>query len=260
MGRRGRNEDRRRSLRLPLFHTHLHFTECDSTMTCAERLLETGEIAPGAVITTDHQSAGAGTHGRRWSDAPGSSLLVTMVLPTPSITIPFNLVPLALGLSLCDVLGGFGVAGVQLKWPNDALIGDRKLSGVLCRQVRGALLAGVGVNVRSAPAGAISVAEALHGPDAAEPGGSPSPEELLEPLLLAVARRLSGEGDAAAAIVAGCNARLWRIGRRIEVDLPGGEVKCGTLVGISGEGALELRDDRSGGGSVFRLYAGRIRL
>ncbi len=95
----------------------------------------------GLVAVADHQAAGRGRRGRTWEAAPGSSLLVSVLL-RPGAWRPalgpdrVHLLTMAAGLALADAVGL--VAGIEagLKWPNDLVVGDRKLAGLLAEAER----------------------------------------------------------------------------------------------------------------------------
>jgi BirA family transcriptional regulator, biotin operon repressor / biotin---[acetyl-CoA-carboxylase] ligase len=120
--------------------------ECDSTNA---RLLERAEAgaASGSVIVAERQTAGRGRMGRVWLSAPGDSLTFSLLWRFARGTSMGGL-SLAVGVALAEVLGASGVA---LKWPNDVLLGGRKLAGVLIELVPGepnAAVIGVGLNLR----------------------------------------------------------------------------------------------------------------
>lgn len=132
------------------------FDEIDST----NRYLldEAGAGAPeGVVAVADHQSAGRGRLGRRWESQPGASLLVSVLLRPTSRPLRWSperlhLVTAACAMAVCDAVEQ--VAGFRpgLKWPNDLVVEDRKLAGVLAesRVVAvgiDALVVGLGLNV-----------------------------------------------------------------------------------------------------------------
>jgi BirA family transcriptional regulator, biotin operon repressor / biotin---[acetyl-CoA-carboxylase] ligase len=146
----------------------VHHRVTDSTNERARELASRG--APhGTLVTADEQTAGRGRQGREWMAAPGSALLMSLVLRNASATLP-----LAAAVAVCDGLP----VDAEIKWPNDIWIDRRKLAGILveARPQEGWAVVGIGVNVHSAPA--IEHVTSL--------GGAVSVEELLERLLLAL--------------------------------------------------------------------------
>jgi BirA family transcriptional regulator, biotin operon repressor / biotin---[acetyl-CoA-carboxylase] ligase len=111
-----------------------------------QRLL--GPDAPeGAVAVADAQTEGRGRLGRRWLDAPGKSLLVSISL-RPSV--PTQLLPelsLVAGRACAEAVAACAGLAPELKFPNDVLVGGRKLAGMLAEAREGHVVLGVGVNV-----------------------------------------------------------------------------------------------------------------
>jgi BirA family biotin operon repressor/biotin-[acetyl-CoA-carboxylase] ligase len=101
--------------------------ETGSTNTDALRMAEAG--APEwTVVATGHQTTGRGRLGRAWSDVPGSSLLVSVLL-RPKLE-PES-APLLSLLAAVAMIEASGLPGMRSKWPNDLVVGDRKLGGIL---------------------------------------------------------------------------------------------------------------------------------
>lgn len=123
---------------------HLHLRCTDSTNDRARELALAG--APhGTLVTADEQSAGRGRQGRRWSAPAGRALLMSVVLRGA----PSGLVPLVAGVAVAEVCG----PDARIKWPNDVLIGGRKVAGILAegRPQEGWAVLGVGLNVAVNP-------------------------------------------------------------------------------------------------------------
>ena len=126
----------------------------ESTMEDASRLFLSG-CPDGTVVLTDFQQRGRGrVADRRWAADPGKNLLFTVVLriSTGSGGIggsPQRL-PLLAGLALALSIEEMYDLSVQLKWPNDLLVGGRKLAGILCEALvegsRLGVLVGIGLN------------------------------------------------------------------------------------------------------------------
>ena len=104
----------------------------------------------GTVLAADHQTAGRGRLGRRWQAPPGSSLLVSLLFHADA---PEGLHRYTQAAGLAAVDACRAVAGVEasLKWPNDVMVGGRKLAGILAETApisRGiAVVVGIGMNV-----------------------------------------------------------------------------------------------------------------
>jgi BirA family biotin operon repressor/biotin-[acetyl-CoA-carboxylase] ligase len=122
---------------------HLHLREIGSTSDRARELAEAG--APhGTLVTTDHQIAGRGRQGRVWTTPPRRALTMSLVLRDPP-----PLLTLAAGVAVADAVG----PAAAIKWPNDILLGGRKVAGILAeaRPQAGWAVLGIGVNVALAP-------------------------------------------------------------------------------------------------------------
>src|SRR3954465_8589224 len=85
----------------------------------------------GVVVVADHQRAGRGRLGRTWSAPPGASLLFSVLLRLDLAPEHRHRVVMAAAVAMADA--GSSTTGVEatLKWPNDLLVGDRKLAGIL---------------------------------------------------------------------------------------------------------------------------------
>ena len=128
----------------------IELAACGSTNDEAARLARMG-AHHGTVVIAETQRAGRGREGRTWVSPPGRGLYLSAVLRP---RVPLADVPpmtLAIGIGVCDAIRGAG-ARAALKWPNDVLVGERKISGVLVEaQSQGAklesVIVGIGVNL-----------------------------------------------------------------------------------------------------------------
>lgn len=232
------------------------FAELDST----NRYLvdeAVGSPRDGLVAVAEHQSAGRGRLGRRWEAPAGANLLVS-ILVTPRLA--------ADQLHLCSVAAALATASAceqaaglrpSLKWPNDLLVGERKLAGILAESVplapapggppeRRAVVVGVGLNVGWPPPdgepGAGAVPPELRGIATSirrETGGDTDPRLVLDFLLADLERRLVDLDDAAGRQRLGreYRERCTTLGRPVRVVLPDGET-TGTAIDITPEGHL----------------------
>jgi BirA family biotin operon repressor/biotin-[acetyl-CoA-carboxylase] ligase len=125
------------------------YRSAGSTQALARRWAETG--APeGAVVLADHQTEGRGRRGRRWTAPPGAALLFSVVLRPPVPVARWPEIPLTAGCAVAEAVEDVTRLTVGLKWPNDVLVGGRKVAGILAEGVAGAspiVVLGIGVNV-----------------------------------------------------------------------------------------------------------------
>ena len=201
----------------------------DSTNRVALDLARDG--APGGVVVVaGHQTAGRGRHGRAWEAAAGSSLLLSVLLrPGDSLPVPrSHLAVAAVALAAragCAAVGGFTP---DLKWPNDLVVGDAKLAGVLAELAAGAVVVGLGLNVVAAgpwTAGAVC-AEAAAG----------RPVDI-EALLDAVLTSLDDRYGDWPAVASEHRRACATLGRTVRVDLAD-ESFTGTAADITDDGHL----------------------
>jgi BirA family biotin operon repressor/biotin-[acetyl-CoA-carboxylase] ligase len=134
-------------LRRDLKPFRLHwFPRLRSTNDHAAVLRKRGELFAPAIVLTGHQLAGRGRGSNTWWSGNGS-LTVTFVLAADEHLAPHH-VPLIAGLAVRTAAVELtGNDDIQLKWPNDLLVANRKLAGLLCERVHKADLIGVGLNV-----------------------------------------------------------------------------------------------------------------
>lgn len=184
------------------------FAEVGSTNRVAADLVRAG--APdGVVVGADHQTAGRGRLGRPWESRPGASLLVSVILrPAPA------LVTLAAGVAAAEACAG---VEVRLKWPNDLMLGDAKLGGILSELVGDAAVVGLGLNLSWAPAGAACLGADMD----------------REAILAAYLTGLDSPGD----VLARYRARCSTLGRRVRVAVPGDMLE-GVATDIDDDGRL----------------------
>jgi BirA family biotin operon repressor/biotin-[acetyl-CoA-carboxylase] ligase len=101
----------------------------------------------GLAFLADEQTAGRGTQGRRWTAAPGASVLLSVLLHPPESLRRAVILTAWAAVSVGDTLSHWRVRS-RIKWPNDVLVGGRKIAGILT-EIRGeAVVVGIGLNVR----------------------------------------------------------------------------------------------------------------
>jgi BirA family biotin operon repressor/biotin-[acetyl-CoA-carboxylase] ligase len=203
--------------------------------------------AAGATLVAEEQTAGRGRKaGRNWIAGPGTSLLFTTILP---MTLPAGdlwAVPFWVALCVADGIAHACGVHIDLRWPNDGYLHERKVAGILCvSRVSGATAhagCGVGINVLRTPANA---GEGIDPPPAFLSDAAPavSREVVLTEILLAFERRLPALS--ASAVVARTyeeRAALAGARYRVRLDHDGSELD-GIARGLGPEGALRLDVD-----------------
>lgn len=130
----------------PLFEAPEYLEEIDSTNRYLADAARAG--APeGAAVLADRQTAGRGRLGRRWLDVPGGSVLCSMLFRPPLEPGRWHLIGWAVAVAARQAIVEVTGVDVEFKWPNDLVVADRKLAGVLGETVPpSGLVVGIGVN------------------------------------------------------------------------------------------------------------------
>lgn len=195
-------------------------------------------LPEGAVAVTEHQTAGRGREGRPWVDVRGQSLLLSVLLRPPAGSASQEL-SLVAGLAVAEAVEeDRDAAGI--KWPNDVLLGGRKVAGVLLEAAGGAVVCGIGVNVSQAHGQLPQGTRVPAGSLVAVTGRAPARAELLVTLLEILEHRYDAwRRSGLAPLLDELEARNVLRGRRVAV---GGE--RGVAGRIAPDGRLTLlRDD-----------------
>jgi BirA family transcriptional regulator, biotin operon repressor / biotin---[acetyl-CoA-carboxylase] ligase len=250
--------------------------QCPSTNAELIKRAAAGAEPEFSTLVTTNQTQGRGRLGRIWIAPPGQTLAVS-VLVTPALsngeplrTEHYGWLSLLAGLAMTRAVAG--VLGVEvgattekrvtLKWPNDVLIDDRKVAGLLAELLpdgRGVVL-GAGLNL-SIPANELPTPAAtsltLHGVafegllDAALSGYLRHLRGLYEQLLgevsdladpsdLTGTTAATGLSDAGTSIRAQVSAACSTLGKRVRVELPGGDILNGRAVNLDESGRLRI--------------------
>jgi BirA family biotin operon repressor/biotin-[acetyl-CoA-carboxylase] ligase len=199
----------------------LHLAEVGSTQD------EARELPVGSIVVADHQTAGRGRLDRSWQAPAGTALLASFVVPS------HPLASLAAGVATAEACG----PAVRLKWPNDLLLGDAKVGGILVEARPGRCVIGIGINLSSAPPGAAQL-------------GKPR-DEVLARLEDRLAEWLQADPERV--------LRRWRelsatLGRRVRVDL-GSELVEGVAEDVASDGSLVVDGRHLAVGDVIHLRA-----
>jgi BirA family biotin operon repressor/biotin-[acetyl-CoA-carboxylase] ligase len=212
----------------------------------------------GMVVLTDDQRQGRGRLTRQWVLPPGTGVALSVLLrPKRIARRRWSWLPLVAGIAIADALDEFGLRA-GLKWPNDVLVKDRKIAGILVELAdRGnAAVIGVGINVADGtelPPGSTSIETAAGFPvDLSSVAGA-----VLRRLDVWYGRwRMSAyAGDVTTDPIAAVYAeRSLTLGRDVQVTLPSGDTQRGRAAAIDADGALMLDTD----GGVQVLAAGDV--
>ncbi|HEY1117360.1 MAG TPA: biotin--[acetyl-CoA-carboxylase] ligase [Acidimicrobiales bacterium] len=206
-----------------------------------------GGAPEGLVVATEHQTAGRGRLDRTWETPAGSALTFSVLLRPTVPPAQWPWLPLLTGYAVAKALAAAGF-GARLKWPNDVLLGDRKVAGILVERVEGeggpAAVVGIGLNV-------LLTEDQLPVPSATsllvESAGLGHPVPTRTALLATLVETLTEAYDAwQAGIGDGSTERLREsyarvcstLGLDVEVAMPDGSTLAGRATGLDEHGRL----------------------
>lgn len=201
------------------------------------------------VLVADYQRSGRGRRGRIWEASPGSSLLFS-VLTRPKLAVDAShLVTTSLALAAVDACRNQAGVRPGLKWPNDLVVDDRKLAGVLAESIVAgerleAVVVGMGLNVRTGAATPEAADSAVALEDVC--GVMTDRRELLAEILASFAHwmeRIERAGGRAA-LVEAARRESATLGRQVSVELGDGMVLEGLAEDLDDGGALLLEGGR----------------
>ncbi|HJR18821.1 MAG TPA: biotin--[acetyl-CoA-carboxylase] ligase [Actinomycetota bacterium] len=212
----------------------------DSTNAEALRLAAAGEPS-GTVVVADAQTSGRGRLGRSWWAEPGGSLLASWLIRPELAPERWPTLTLVAGLAAARALIASAGIEVRLKWPNDLLVDERKLGGLLAEaDGGGALVVGLGVNVRQTefPDDIASIATSV-----VAAGGRPVERSWL------LAATLSGFGarmHEPEAALEEYRTLCDTLGRSVRVERIGMEPLVGIARDLTAGGALVVESESGG--------------
>lgn len=234
---------------LPAGYRCMHLPTVDSTNTEARRQAEAG-AEPGLIVTAETQTGGRGRRGRRW-ESPAGNLYCSILLRPEMPPAEAALAGFAVSLAVAETVEASLPSGVNVrcKWPNDVLVADRKIAGILIESSASGdaaldwLIAGIGINVACHPEIADRPAISLNAL-----GGKATAAELLPRLIGSIASRIADwRSQGFDVIRKRWLARAWRLGERVDLVTGGNRVT----------GAFQDLD--AGGGIVLELADGARR-
>jgi BirA family biotin operon repressor/biotin-[acetyl-CoA-carboxylase] ligase len=138
-------------LRKSTFGSELYYySEIDSTNRVAEKLSQQS-FREGTIVVADSQTAGRGRSNNQWFSPPGENLYCTLLLKPDASYL--HRIPFIAGLAIGATLTNLDLK-IDLKWPNDLLVGNRKIGGVLVQSAMEAgtmkyAVAGFGININT---------------------------------------------------------------------------------------------------------------
>ncbi len=206
----------------PIIH---RLQQATSTQRVARDYVELGAARAGHVVVADEQSAGIGRLGRAWLSPVGGLYATFIMLNGPLIAV-------RAGLAAARAIEALSIP-VKLKWPNDLVVGKKKLGGILIETLEVLALVGVGINVEERP---LDGAVCLHNFEVTVDRSD---------LILAIYSDLA-KPELDSETLAAYRTRLVTLGQSVRIDLGSGlEPLVGTAFDVDFEGRL-LLDTASG--------------
>ncbi len=208
----------------------------------------------GTVVVADHQTAGRGRLDRTWETPPGSALTFSAVVDPRLEDASWPLLPLATALAIAEGVERATGLTVGLKWPNDILIEEEKVAGILLERVvadRPLAVIGVGINVAMRP-------EQLPVPTAtslAIAGSDASRTVVFGAVVQALAAGLASLRADPPAMLVAYRLACTTLGREVTVQLPDGSEHHGTATDVDDHGRLVVAGRAIGAGDVVHVRA-----
>ncbi|MFL6239987.1 MAG: biotin--[acetyl-CoA-carboxylase] ligase [Actinomycetes bacterium] len=191
----------------------------------------------GLVVVAEQQTAGRGRLDRTWTSPPRAGLTFSALLKPSVPDTHWPLLPLVVGTAVAEATEAMTELALGLKWPNDILVDDRKLGGILIERVGPAAVVGVGINVTMSTAelpASNATSLLLAGAQVTDR------QSLLAAVLRAIADRYEQWQTAAdlSALRTAYADRCTTIGRDVAVALPDGSTLHGQATSIDAAGRL----------------------
>ena len=247
---------------------HQHYPSIGSTQTLAKKKCAV-VTSPDhwLIVTADEQTEGRGTQGRVWDSPANQNLYTTLVIPFPkreaSMLPHLSCLSLVMAVAVAQVLEQEGLRPA-IKWPNDLLLNDKKVCGILCEQqplagVPGqmALLVGIGLNVHGSQAWCAQIDQpvtslCLETKKRADLDLGTLLKKLVDRSYAGIERLKAGGFGLFLGEIA--DRLAWR-GKRVLIRQDDKWIGQGTLVGIHTTGELLLETE---GGHITVIAAGKI--
>ncbi|AEA34013.1 biotin--[acetyl-CoA-carboxylase] ligase [Hippea maritima] len=123
----------RRRLNTEIFGRRIeYFRLTSSTMDEAEYLIEKDENVDGAIVIAEEQTSGRGRQKRKWLSPQGENVYVSLIFKPKGMNVSDSIALMfAISIAIKEALSDFGVEDAKIKWPNDVMVNDKKIAGVL---------------------------------------------------------------------------------------------------------------------------------
>lgn len=254
-------------LRTKRFGRALHVLQ-KTTSTNHEAMKLAQQGAPdGTVLVAETQTAGKGRLGRSWYSPPGDNLYCSVILrhrPADDLAGWLSVIPLLSAVAVARAVQRLADLKPSLKWPNDILVGDRKLGGLLCESSLSGpsttfVVVGIGLNVNGSREGFPEDIREIATSIAAETGRQCDRTSLLASILLELELYSETLLSRPPETFLSEYARLCAtLGRRVRVSLSEGQTIEGLADSIAPDGSLRILREPASGGCLVEVRAGDV--
>ncbi|CAN2216121.1 BirA Biotin-(acetyl-CoA carboxylase) ligase [Candidatus Nanopelagicaceae bacterium] len=209
-----------------------------STQSDLAELVKSKSVESGEVIVAEFQSAGRGRLERTFDAAPNSALLFSFYISPKRSRSDWGFIAHLAALTIFEVISAGLPIKASLKWPNDILIGEKKVAGLLAQATDDGVIVGIGINVAmSAKESPVETATSL-----AISGSKELDRNVILAKFLNAFQSKFEEWDTGIDFVDSYSQVCATLGREVQIEVSGRENRTGIAQSINKFGALLLAD------------------
>jgi BirA family biotin operon repressor/biotin-[acetyl-CoA-carboxylase] ligase len=244
------------------------FKELASTNSFALELAK-NPISQGTVVLADSQTAGRGRLQRSWFSPPGANIYGSLIFSFSSPLQTMGWIPLMAGTAIAQAIEDHAEIGVTLKWPNDILIDERKVGGILCESFKRSsketcVVIGFGINVNLPESAFPKDLELIATSLQIQSQHPLDRHHLLKSVITALEQgweALISEGPQTCQLA--YTTRCSTLGKKVQVQFPDGRELEGMAQSIGEQGQLQMipspSDTKEQSARILEVHAGDIR-
>jgi len=249
-------------------HSLFVFDELSSTNTFALELAK-NPMPQGTVILADRQTAGRGRLQRAWFSPPGANIYGSLIFSFNHQFQALGWIPLMAGMAIAQAIEDHVEIGITLKWPNDILIEDRKVGGILCESFKRSstetcVVIGFGINVNLSESAFPKDLELIATSLQIQSQHTLDRHHLLKSIITTLEQgweELASQGPQACQLA--YSSRCSTLGKQIQVLFPDGSELGGMAQAIGEQGQLQMipspSDAKEQSARIVDVHAGDIR-
>ncbi len=205
----------------------------------------------GLVLVCEEQTAGRGRRGAEWFSPKGMNLAFSVLLRPDVVKVFWSRLALVAGLAVAEALEKF-IPLAEIKWPNDVLVGGKKIAGILVEAGTDFVIVGIGINVNGEEFPEDLAATSLK----LESGNEVSRSEVMLEVVRGISRFSGRVADGFEGVLDGVRERCWLTGKMVEFTSAGVR-RTGLVKGLGGGGELLVE---SGGRIEVLIQADEVRV